>query len=191
MVSLELEARLDNLLSTSQEETNDIDLFAPIAEKEECPICMIPLPIVDNETIFMKCCGKCICKGCMYKNLITEGKKIEVIEDYKCAFCCQPPIHPKNQVKALKKLMKNNNPEAFIQMATNYEEGEGVIQSDTRALEMSIRAAELDHAEGFTHIGLCYKEGTTVERDLSKSIEFLEVSAKKGSVRGSQISCSG
>jgi len=34
----ELEARLNNLLSTAQVETKDIDLFAPIEEKEECPI---------------------------------------------------------------------------------------------------------------------------------------------------------
>ena len=46
MVSLELEARLDNLLSTAQAETANIDLFAPIQEKEECPICLIPLPFM-------------------------------------------------------------------------------------------------------------------------------------------------
>jgi len=55
MSSLELEARLDNLLSTAQDETKDIDLFAPIVEREECPICMIPLPIKDNEVVFMPC----------------------------------------------------------------------------------------------------------------------------------------
>ena len=46
MASLELKARLDTLLSTAQAETADIDLFATIdiQEREECPICMIPLP---------------------------------------------------------------------------------------------------------------------------------------------------
>ena len=44
MVSLELEARLDNLLATAQEET--ADMFAPIPEKEECPICLLPLPLL-------------------------------------------------------------------------------------------------------------------------------------------------
>ena len=34
MTTLELEARLDNLLSTAQIETADIDIFAPIAERE-------------------------------------------------------------------------------------------------------------------------------------------------------------
>ena len=42
MVSSELEARLDNLLVTSQEETKDVDLFAPITDREECPICLQP-----------------------------------------------------------------------------------------------------------------------------------------------------
>ena len=50
--NLELEARLDNLLSTAQAETAAIDLYAPIAEREECPICMIPLPIKESETVF-------------------------------------------------------------------------------------------------------------------------------------------
>ena len=49
MVSLELEARLDNLLATAQEETADIDMFAPIPEKEECPICLLPLPLLNDE----------------------------------------------------------------------------------------------------------------------------------------------
>lgn len=63
MVSLELEARLDNLLSTAQTETADIDLFEPINEKEECPICMIPLLPADTDATFMYCCGKNVCNG--------------------------------------------------------------------------------------------------------------------------------
>ena len=35
-----MEARLDNLL-TAQEETANDDLYAPIAEREECPICLL------------------------------------------------------------------------------------------------------------------------------------------------------
>ena len=36
MTSLELETRLDNLLATAQIETAAIDLYAPMAEREEC-----------------------------------------------------------------------------------------------------------------------------------------------------------
>jgi len=38
MPTLELEARVDNLLATAQAETADIDLFAPILKRDECPI---------------------------------------------------------------------------------------------------------------------------------------------------------
>ena len=72
--SLELEARLDNLLSTTQAETADIDIFAPIPEREECPICMIPLPLEEGY-IFFTCCGKNMCNGCIHKSTLTEKKK--------------------------------------------------------------------------------------------------------------------
>ena len=181
MVSLELEARLDDLLSTAQEETKDIDLFAPIAEREECPICLLPLPIEEDEMIFEICCGKKICQGCTYKHMLTNLKKgVRDFHEFKCAFCCQS--QPQNPIKALKKLMKKNEPQAFMRMAARYESGEGLIQSDTKSLEMFICAAELGYALAYGNIGLYYQEGTAVERDMSKALEFHKVAAKKGNV---------
>ena len=157
MVSLELQARLDNLLATAQEETADTDLFAPISEREECPICMIPLPIEDNEIRFMTCCGKSICIGCDYKQQMSEIKNGVPKSEQKCAFCCQPD--PENHIKALKKLMKKNNPNAFMAMAERYKSGDGVFQSDTKSLEMRICAAELGYAEALRYIGTYYRFG--------------------------------
>ena len=185
MAALELEARLDNLLSTAQEETKDIDLFAPIAEREECPICLIPLPFDENEIIFMPCCGKSICAGCRYKQSMTElGKKganRHSLKENKCPFCQQQNAKM-NHIKSLRKLMKKKNPEAFSQMATEHKSGEGVFQSDTKSLEMLIHAAELGHANAFVNIGCHYEEGTVVEHNRSKTLEFYEVAAKKGSL---------
>jgi len=185
MVSSELEARLDNVLATVQTETADINLFAPITERDECPICLIPLPLKEDEIQFMVCCGKRICIGCRYKQTISEIKRDREKgvqkHDIKCAFCCQSS--PTNRIKALKKLMKKNNIQSFIQMSTHYKRGGGVIQSDTRALEMYIRAAELgDSARAYGMIGHYYIEGTVVEQNKSKAIEFYEVAAKKQSV---------
>ena len=33
---------------------------------EECPICMLPLPMGDHVANFYSCCGKDICMGCIY-----------------------------------------------------------------------------------------------------------------------------
>jgi len=178
---LELKARLDNLLATAKEETKDMDLFAPVAEREECPVCMIPIPLDAKEITFMPCCGKVICSGCIHRGVfssLANGKPDHEIE--KCSFCRQ--LTPKNQVKALKILMKRNDSQAYMQMAFRYKQGEGVIQSNTKSLEMLIRAAELGDIEAFGKLGSYYERGIAVEQDESKAIEFYEVSANKGSV---------
>ena len=177
MSTLELEARLDNLLSTSQKETEDIDLFAPITDREECPICMLPLPIT-GETLFMTCCGKRICQGCAFKDIMTKFNNGVPDDEHPCAFCRQKAV-VQNCLKEIKKLLKTNNAEAFIQMAIYYQQGNGgVMQSDTKALEMRIRAAD-GNADAFIHIGY---HCITVDQDKSKGLAFYEVSAKKGSV---------
>jgi len=186
MTTLDIEARLDNLLSTAQNETKDIDLFAPIniQEREECPICMIPLPIKEEDIIFMStCCGKNICHGCYYKYLITEvNKESDKKREQLCAFC-RLPVQSKNIIiKSLKKLMKKNNPHAYMSMAEAYARGDGVMQSDTRSLEMRICAAELGEAEAYYMIGVYYKEGIVVGQDQSKMLAYYEVSAKKKSI---------
>jgi len=197
MVSLELEARLDNLLVTAQAETANIDLFAPIPEKEVCPICMIPLPIEMDETRFMTCCGNVICCGCDMKHMMSEitlknMKKEGVENGVKCLRCCQEA--PKNKVKALKRLMKKNNPLAFFIMAIRHKNGEGVFQndaakynagdvvfqSDTKALEMFICAAELGHAESSCNIGTYYQNGILVWRKIcQKHWNFMKYLQRK------------
>jgi len=183
MVTLELEARLDNLLVTAQEETADLDVFTPIPAREECPLCLIPLPFDEGETTFMSCCGKTICHGCNYKRELMTLNEIErtrtPIYEQKCAFCRQKT---KNSIKELKKLMKKNVPCAYMMMAGLYKSGEGVIQSDTKCLEMRIRAAELGYARAFGLIGIAYHEGIVVEENMSKAFEYCEIAAKKGSV---------
>ena len=117
MVSLELEARLDNLLLTAQAEMADVDLFTPIPLREECPICLIPLPFNESQTVFKLCCGKTICIGCGYKHMLTDLNKkgpSHFRDDYKCLFCRRAIISTKNEVKATKKLMKKNNPKRSV-----------------------------------------------------------------------------
>ena len=98
MGTLELEARIDNLLVTAREETANIDLFAPNVEREECPICMIPLPFNEDHdrgsesrysSRYMPCCGKRICTGCIMKSAQTEKQKGVKHHELKCAFCRQ------------------------------------------------------------------------------------------------------
>jgi len=190
MATLELEARLDNLLSTSQKETEDIDLFASMPEREECPLCLVPFPFEHGTIVYAECCGKNICGGCIYKNMETEAdnSKGDLSKVGLCAFCRQPPIRTaKAGIKAIRKQMKKNNPGAFMEMSGHYILGEGIIQSDTKALEMYSHAAELGEAEAYEKIGHYYDNGKVVEQDKSKAKEFYEIAAKKGSVNAHRI----
>ena len=47
-------------------ELQDEELFKEHPPREECPICFLPLPLGENQTIFKSCCGKVICNGCIY-----------------------------------------------------------------------------------------------------------------------------
>ena len=182
---VELKAKLDTLLSTAQAETANTDLFAPITDREECSICMIPLPLDAGDTKLLKCCGKMICNGCLYKNVTAKGTA-----DQKCAYCRQPMLSahdPKNYLKGLKKLMKKNNPHAFMHMALEYSAGEDVFQSDTKALQMYTCAAELGRIDAYTEIGRYYNTGKVVGQDRSKALTFYKISAKKGSMIAHQL----
>lgn len=174
MTTLELEARLDNLLSTAQEETKDNDLFAPIVDREECPVCLQTLPIREDETLFMSCCGKKVCCGCIVKSKAVDRNNGIPYHKQKCAFCRQPhsiqAIDDMRHIKALKKLMKKNSSDAFVAMALNYKEGGGVRQSETKSLEMCIRAAELGHPNAYALIGQYFNKGIAVGQDMSNCI---------------------
>ena len=60
----------------------DEKLFKENQPTEECPICMIPLPINPNEVLFKTCCGKMICDGCNYAMYMSEEGPDDL-----CAFC--------------------------------------------------------------------------------------------------------
>src|SRR5210317_1395764 len=44
-------------------ELHDEALFKEPPPREECPICLLPLPLDARQTTFQSCCGKIICEG--------------------------------------------------------------------------------------------------------------------------------
>ena len=45
---------------------HDDALFKEHPPSEDCPICLLPLPLAANQITFKSCCGKIICCGCIY-----------------------------------------------------------------------------------------------------------------------------
>ena len=93
-------------------ELYDEKLFREPPPREECPICMLPLPLAADQITFFTCCGKYICSGCIRVMVEREGANIL------CAFCRTPCAESEEEnMKRLKKLMEKGNADAYNQLA--------------------------------------------------------------------------
>ena len=54
-------------------ELHNEKLFKQPPPKEDCPICMIPLPSLITGSKYRACCGKRICSGCLYAVAKRDG----------------------------------------------------------------------------------------------------------------------
>ena len=90
-------------------ELHDEELFNESPLPEECPICMLPLPLDPRQSSFKSCCGKLICGGCtdtMLMEEIRKGKKKE--ELCICPFCrTLRPSSEEEDIKRMMNLMEN------------------------------------------------------------------------------------
>ena len=60
--------RIDALAKKLEEELKGADLFAPLPPMDDCPICLVRLPRMDNSKLYQGCCGKYICFACFKEN---------------------------------------------------------------------------------------------------------------------------
>jgi len=157
-------------------ELYDEKLFREV-EREECPICLLTLPIDRSQTVFHSCCGKNICRGCIYAMKMSEGKDL-------CAFCRTPSFcTDEEHIKRLKKLMAKGNGDAFAMLAGYYVNGsEGLPQDRQKAKELFLKSGELGCAGGYYNLGVAYDEGRGVEVNMKKAKYYWELAAMKGSI---------
>jgi len=157
-------------------ELRDEQLFKEV-EREECPICLLTLPIDLNQTAFESCCGKNICNGCRFAMFMSEEKDL-------CAFCRTPPeSSDEEQIKRLKKLMAKGNGDAFAMFAGYYVNGtRGLPQDYQKAIELFLKSGELGCASGYYNLGVAYDEGRGVEVNMKKAKYYWELAAMNGSI---------
>ena len=161
-------------------ELHEEAIFKEHPPNDECPICLLPLPLNAGHSAFESCCGKVICNGCvvaMKEEALGRGKIVL------CAFCRAPRANSdEEEVKRLKKLMEADNADAFEMLAGMYANGDGVPQDRSKANELYLRAGELGCAGAYHNLGVAYDNGRGVEVDKKKAKHFYELAAMKGSV---------
>ena len=158
-------------------ELYDEKLFREPPSPEDCPVCFLPLPSAD-QLAFYSCCGKDICKGCIFAMVESGAKDI-------CAFCRTPdPNSAKECIKRNKLLMEKGNGHAVFVLAGCYARGIMNMPQDwAKANELLLKAGELGCASAYYNLGNAYDNGDGVEIDKKKAKYYLELAAMNGNVK--------
>jgi len=157
-------------------ELHEEALFKEV-EPQECPICLLPMPIRGEHTTTESCCGKRICNGCIHAMKESEGKDI-------CAFCRTPtPYTDAEEIERAKKLIGKGNAEACYLLAGYYDQGiRGVPQDHQKANELFLKAGELGSAGAYFNLGFVHDNGNGVQVDKKKGQYYYELAAMMGHV---------
>ena len=160
------------------EELRDEELFKkqPPLIENDCPICFLRLPLLDNGKRYYSCCGKTICCGCIHA-MGADMRKL-------CPFCRTPAsVSDEESNRRMQKRVDIGDAEAMSNFGFYYDGGVlGLRQDYTKAFELWEQAAELGNVTSYYNIGNAYMYGRGVERDGKKAIHYYELAATKGDV---------
>jgi len=162
---------------------DDDNLFKDPPPKEDCPICMLPIPFTTGlcgvRKTYQPCCGMTLCYGCT----VAADEEIKKGNMKKwCPFCRIPyPNSEKETVKRIKKRMKLNDALAFLDLGMQYRDGHmGLPQDREKAFELWIKAAELGSCGAHSCLASAYYKGEGVEEDVLKGAHHMMLAAIGG-----------
>ena len=163
-------------------EIRDEELFKQPPPNEDCPICLLPLPLLGSGIVYKSCCGKMICSGCDYAP-VYDNLGNEIIER-KCPFC-RSTVHVSDEEfnERLQKRVELDDAEAIFTLGCNYSDGDDDFPQDyDKAFELFVRAGELGYAVAYCDVGYAYSNGEGVEIDKKKAKHYYELAAIGGNM---------
>ncbi|KAL7453152.1 hypothetical protein ACHAWC_004829, partial [Mediolabrus comicus] len=162
-------------------------LFQVPPPRNECPICMIPLPVdKDNgqQEIFKSCCGNFICNGCCYVMTTKAQDEGKSFEETLCAYCRTREYRgDKEFIERLEDHMERGNGDAHMALGAIYLQGiHGLPQDVTKSNELFLKAGELGCSGGYYNLAKAYELGRGVDINKKKARHFYELAAIMGNV---------
>ncbi len=143
----------------------------------DCPICCLPLPLVDSTTTLNTCCSKLICNGCRYAN---HKREIEARLKHTCLFCRKALPYTEEECKKYRmERVKTNDPVAMtFQGMEQYSKGDFIS-----AFQYWTKASKLGDMDAHYQLAYLYAKGQGVEKDRRKEMYHLEEAAIGGHPR--------
>ena len=162
-------------------ELHDEKMFTQPPPLEDCPICMIRLPVLATGRTYMACCGKIICCGCIHAPVYDDKGNIS---GESCPFCRRPPPKSDEQlIKRYEKRLELNDAEAMCNYGFYSSQGMyGLPKNQVKALELWHRAGDLGDAKSYCDLGYAHTMGLGVERDEKKAKYYNELAATRGDI---------
>ena len=151
--------------STNADVAANDKLFLDPPQKEDCPICMLPMPHASGACgvgkVYMACCGTMICSGC---SKAEDGEVEKGNIKAWCAFCRVPiPTTDEENIKRVKIRCEQNDANAFYKLGLLYYKGSmGLPQDTNKSIELNTRGADLGSLKrliGLLLVHICLVEG--------------------------------
>jgi len=161
---------------------DELLLFQDPPPKEDCPICMLPMPhssgICGVHVAYQACCGKMLCYGCI---MTSKEEMIEGRMKAWCAFCrVSLPRSEKEATKRLRKRIKLGDAEAFNELGINYQIGRALPKDMSKAIELWKQGAALGSIMAHYNLATALYFGDGVEKDTEKALHHYRFAAIGG-----------
>ena len=151
----------------------------PIQPREECPVCFLPHGFA-NDRIYLLCCVKNLCAGCVYSLRQCLGTSAS-----SCPFCRSTAFLDMEKGKALlDKKVQANDAGAMQYVACLYSMGEKSYPLDPRkAIELWTKAASLGNMDAHYWLGNSYYMGdNNVVKNIKRALHHWGQAAILGDV---------
>ena len=167
-------------------ELKDIALFSEGHNHhlEDCPMCLMPMPIDGQQSMLYFCCMKNICTGCALKKRSVEHGSAQVdISKEACPFCrSKISKDQRKNIQIIQRRVDAGDPEAHVYLGDMYNEGKrGLPVDKTRAVELWTEAARLGSVSAHFQLYEAYNLGARgVDRNMKLATHHAEIAAKGG-----------
>ncbi len=156
----------------------DNDLFEQPPPNEDCPICMLPMPLLACHSKYQRCCGERLCLGCI--TFVERNNKGKLL----CPFC-RADTEGSYDAKGVERRMKQNHARTFAAVGYDHLQGDGrygVRQNLNKAMELLLRGAHLGSADALHNLAVVYDRGHggEIPTDKKKAKHFYSLAAIKG-----------